>query len=352
MFISIILIISINNISFAANIASENRVKPLHYMGLKTESLDFEYINQHKSPANTSITVELPSRVDNSHLYPTPMEQTQPDCVAWAVGYACMSALQTYNRNWTVNTESHTFSPAFLYNCINDGNLTGAFIAEGMNSAITTGICPISYYAIDNAYNQPLTNLATECASLYKASSFYVTSTQTQIKQALAEGNGVIIGIAVYEEMYYHMSESNYIYNDITGEYIAGHAICLVGYDDSENAFIFINSWDPDWCLDGFGMISYDLVADDNINTSGANAGYVMNFPTTDNYVMGDANLDNTITAADGRLALRFSAGVESPTDRQYVLSDVDGNGTVTAADASNILNYASGTLTKFPLYE
>lgn len=77
-----------------------------------------------------------------------------------------------------------------------------------------------------------------------------------------------------------------------------------------------------------------------------------MNFTTTDNYIMGDTNLDNAITAADGRLALRFSAGVETPTDRQYVLADVDGNGTVTAADASNILNYANGTLTKFPLYE
>lgn len=149
------------------------------------------------------------------------------------------------------------------------------------------------------------------------------------------------------------MTAENNIYDD-SGELIDGHAICLVGYDDDPDmqAFKFINSWGDTWCENGFGWISYDLVASDNVNMAGSCHGYVMNFPTTDNYVMGDANLDNTITAADGRLALRFSTGAETPTDRQYVLSDVDGNGTVTAADARNILNYANGTLTKFPLYE
>lgn len=347
-----VFIISINITSLAQSISSTQSDVPLHYMGALPDSR--ENIEKYLLPEDLSTFASLPSNVDNSHLYPTPMKQTQPDCVAWAIGYAQMAGMQALNRDWTVNTDAHKFSPSFLYNISNKDAAGGVILGEGMSKAIDYGVCPITYYSINNAYNAPIPTLAYEAASLYKPSSYYVTSSLTQIKQALAEGKGVAISVWVYPEFYYHMTEENNIYDDDSGSIIDGHAICLVGYDDDPDiqAFKFINSWGADWCEDGFGWISYDLVASDNVNMAGSCHGYVMNFPTTDNYVMGDANLDNTLTAADGRLALRFSSGAETPTDRQHVLSDVDGDGTVTASDASNILNYTSGILTKFPLYE
>lgn len=39
-----------------------------------------------------------------------------------------------------------------------------------------------------------------------------------------------------------------------------GHCIALVGYDDSQNAFRFINSWGDRWNGDGYGLIPYSQV--------------------------------------------------------------------------------------------
>ncbi len=334
---------------FAYDIGVSPKPKERYLSGLKWDSPeDVEpYLIYDDNLRNTT----LPSFVDNSYLYPTPMRQTQEDCVGWAVAYAQMSALQTLNRNWTVNNGAHKFSPTFTYNLINDGQNKPTSIFEAMKNARDIGICPITYYGFEKSYSAQVYSKEREAASLYKASSFYSTTNLNQIKQAIAEGKGVVMGVCMGDDLT-TLSANNAVYDSKIGRTDSGHAICLVGYDDSERIFKFINSWGTGWGVNGYGWITYDFVADTEINRNGANRGYVLNYSSTVDYVMGDANLDNTITAADGRLALRFSASVENPTDRQFVLSDVDGSGTLSAADARNILNYSAGNLTKFPLYE
>lgn len=57
----------------------------------------------------------------------------------------------------------------------------------------------------------------------------------------------------------------------------------------------------------------------------------------------GDVNGDGKITAADARLALRASVGLEDLDTVQINSSDIDGNGTITAADARLILRASVG---------
>ena len=61
-------------------------------------------------------------------------------------------------------------------------------------------------------------------------------------------------------------------------------------------------------------------------------------------YILGDVNTNGVITAADARLALRFSSQLEVPTNLQKVLCDVDDDFYLTAADARLILQMASST--------
>ncbi len=58
---------------------------------------------------------------------------------------------------------------------------------------------------------------------------------------------------------------------------------------------------------------------------------------------IGDVNGDGTIAAADARLALRASVGLETLTDEQKAAADVDGNPGITAADARLILRASVG---------
>lgn len=69
-----------------------------------------------------------------------------------------------------------------------------------------------------------------------------------------------------------------------------------------------------------------------------------------DEFFTGDVDGDGTIKAADARLALRISVGLENATKEMKLLADVDGDGTVKAADARLILRYSVGLENTFPV--
>lgn len=57
----------------------------------------------------------------------------------------------------------------------------------------------------------------------------------------------------------------------------------------------------------------------------------------------GDADLDGSVTAADARIALRASVGLEAVTQLLLHTADMDRDGRITAADARSILRRAVG---------
>lgn len=57
---------------------------------------------------------------------------------------------------------------------------------------------------------------------------------------------------------------------------------------------------------------------------------------------LGDVNFDGKITAADARLALRFSAQVQTPTAEEFIVADVITDGKIEANDARLILRVAA----------
>lgn len=60
-------------------------------------------------------------------------------------------------------------------------------------------------------------------------------------------------------------------------------------------------------------------------------------------YTPGDVNQDGKVNAADARLALRYSARLQSLTNAQIKAADADADGKVTATDARILLRYAAG---------
>lgn len=59
-------------------------------------------------------------------------------------------------------------------------------------------------------------------------------------------------------------------------------------------------------------------------------------------YRLGDVNFDGRITAADARLALRFSAKLETPTAEQFIVANVIVNEKIEASDARLILRVSA----------
>ena len=59
----------------------------------------------------------------------------------------------------------------------------------------------------------------------------------------------------------------------------------------------------------------------------------------------GDVNGNGSVTSADARLVLLYTAGMATLTNTQKTLGDVNGSGSVTSADARRILLYVAGVI-------
>ena len=78
------------------------------------------------------------------------------------------------------------------------------------------------------------------------------------LKQALIDGP-VVIGIPVFEEMLGRLV-GGYIPLPRYVVPICHHAVCAVGYDDSEKLIKFKNSWSRFWGSRGYGYVSYEYI--------------------------------------------------------------------------------------------
>jgi hypothetical protein len=88
------------------------------------------------------------------------------------------------------------------------------------------------------------------------------------IKGELAKGNPIVFGMALREDFDNLRGDHVYMSNGSTSH--ANHAMVVVGYDETRQAFKIINSWGRGWGAKGFAWISYEEFSRD------AKEAYVM----------------------------------------------------------------------------
>ncbi|GBF40535.1 C1 family peptidase [Leptospira johnsonii] len=210
----------------------------------------------------------LSSSVDLSQYMPPVGDQgQQSSCVAWSTAYATKSFqeyMERKDKGWKLSDSSgspnysNIFSPAFIYNQINGGRDNGSLISDAMRIVVEKGAAPWSsmpYNERDYLARPPQDAL--NAASSYKAKEFLrIRQTDpTELKNQLSLGRPVVAGIIVYEN--FMNLKGKEIYKEGVGKTYGGHAIAIVGYDDSKGAFKFINSWSTQWGDNGYGYIDY-----------------------------------------------------------------------------------------------
>jgi C1A family cysteine protease len=114
---------------------------------------------------------------------------------------------------------------------------------------------------------RPSSETYSEPRQIFKGLSFKHTKLSNDvalIKHFLSQKNPVLCGINVFPSL--ETEETGIIpmpsYHEIP---IGAHAITLVGYDDTTQRFKFANSWGRQWGENGFGYVSYDYIANDNM---------------------------------------------------------------------------------------
>ena len=217
---------------------------------------------------------EVPNRIDlSSDLPPVGNQNPQNSCVAWATTYSCLSYYEKgirnkpYYSNGAINYDN-ILSPSYVYNQINNGQNKGTYFEDAFRILINEGACTYSSmpFAPNDWISQPNSSQEAE-AQKFKIETYRrlnLSDALTSIKAELISKNPVIVA-SIFDQSYYNsgfnFSGYDYVWNSI-GQVnnLMGHAILIVGYDDSKNAFKFVNSWGQNWGNKGYGWISYNIV--------------------------------------------------------------------------------------------
>ena len=209
-------------------------------------------------------TGSVPSKVDLTSSFPSPGDQgDQGSCVGWSLSY--IKTYQEYSeRKWALNDNAHQFSPAFIFNqskvttCANGCYMIDALELLETKGCATQKDMPYSEFSCSDMPSSTIL----ENAKQYRIATWSRINqgSISEMKSFLANDKvPIFIGIDVKPD-FDRISSGNPIFDNDSGQSRGGHALAIIGYDDSKEAFKFINSWGTNWGIGGYGWISYNIV--------------------------------------------------------------------------------------------
>jgi C1A family cysteine protease len=122
-----------------------------------------------------------------------------------------------------------------------------------------------------------------------KVSSVNTPRNADAVKAALKRGP-LVTTLDVYADF---ITYGSGVYKHTTGDYMGGHAVSLIGFDDAKRAWIIRNSWGPDWGDHGFAYVSYD----DQSGVGDETWGFEI--PAVDGYVVARNVHDHDFLSGD-----------------------------------------------------
>ena len=208
-------------------------------------------------------------------LPPVAQQGRQGSCVGWSLAYYAYTYAVSRQRRLdqkNLLNPRFEFSPAFIYHQGNKGKDAGMTIEEGCRLLAGVGCSSLVEMPYsDTDYTTPPGGDALKRAANFRAPGYgYLfdhpgTANPDTLKLALVElQQPFVMGIIVFKDFPHGAVESDYVYDlsiEPTKEnFLGGHAICVVGYDESKKAFRVVNSWGPQWGDKGYLWISENFV--------------------------------------------------------------------------------------------
>ena len=214
---------------------------------------------------------DLPLRFSLRPYCPIPKNQGEINsCIGWAMGYGALTISHAY-REGNTNREAvskKAFSALYLYNQSKMGNcMGGASIQQAANVLKSKGDCPSQVFDspladCDREPDETLIGQSQQNAIKDYVALFNNSSTPKEkvvrTKRSLAEGKPVVVGMKIKESLK-TLTAAAPVWKPGGEEDkpIGGHALVMVGYNDSSGVFDIMNSWGPNWGDKGFFQMRY-----------------------------------------------------------------------------------------------
>ena len=214
----------------------------------------------------------MPTKLDltESGRFSAPYDQGYiGSCVACAVAGAIEYAMASRPNDPNVSDfleEDRKFTPSRLFLYYGAREIiglqkedSGCHIRDCLKVAYHVGAPRETGWKYDEAnFAKKPPKRQYKSAPYHKITTYRSVAVDVQsIKNALYSGLPVIFGVAVFESFFWNAT------GDIPmprtyEQMLGGHAMLIVGYDDTTRRFKFRNSWGTGWGRGGYGTIPYE----------------------------------------------------------------------------------------------
>jgi len=272
--VAVLGLVSMLFITCSKNVVEEPAVAPTstHTYGALFLPAD-EY---NKLPVAPTPEFKSMATVVNLNTPPVGDQGTEGSCTAWGSTYCGLSTYYQALHPAAWSQSVNIFSPEFVYDQTKATSSCtgGAYTSTVLAFVVSHGSCTwtLMPYSDTNGCSLVPTSAQTSNALLHKPTSYStvpIAAGGAAIKAQLAAGHAVIVGGNVNSA--FENLKSGGVLTTYKGTTLGGHCYCVVGYDDTKNAFKFQNSWGPTWSTAGCGYINYNNV------TSWWSEAYVLN---------------------------------------------------------------------------
>lgn len=214
---------------------------------------------------------EQPLRVSLRPFCPSPQDQgMELSCTAWAIAYGALSIHQALYRGVAdrADVDKMAYSKSFVFNQLCQGDPDRIpTLEETFEFLRQNGTCWAATFRNDLSVAEQPDALAFQEAASHKIaamSEVYDPDTSIQLKRQvqrfkrlLADSVPIVIGVRL-PFSFYNLAERTFHYDYTEPLDSAGHAMCLIGYDDVDSTFECLNSWGTTWGDGGFVRIKYE----------------------------------------------------------------------------------------------
>jgi C1A family cysteine protease len=143
------------------------------------------------------------------------------------------------------------------------GDDSGAQIRDVMKALAKYGVCLETTWPYDiDQFSVSPSQQAREDALTHQITKYSRLPNVSTIRACMAQGYPAVGGFSVPASMMDEETSKTGIVK-LPGkneEFIGGHCVFFVGYDDYKQLLKFQNSWGESWGDDGFGYLPYDYV--------------------------------------------------------------------------------------------
>lgn len=199
---------------------------------------------------------------------PVGNQGSEGSCVSWATAYAVRSGVYAAGTSTNVFSYStNIFSPEYVYNTLIQytmGDCTvGTTVKEALDLLKIQGVCKYNSMppVAGNCTTLPNATQNAEAAQFKISGYGTVRITTSAIKSALQAGKPVVTAGPVNSAFRY-LASGAVLGSYTSASYLGDHCYCIIGYDDTKNAFKFQNSWGTSWASAGYGWINYNNIGE------------------------------------------------------------------------------------------